>query len=374
MAEKLAIAHALTWTPDTAFYERDLELGEDTVEIFSPNGHRCELSMDSVRVLAAFGSGMTIDEVRERLAITAEESEGFLGLVKGLQDRGFLCRAADASRGAVSLAPTLLVSAHGCGATLLRWLIDSHPHVACAPTHRLGAVLQEMMHRMRQSSSFTALGSPVPPALRGLGTLMDDLLQLHARRRQKDRWVWSSRDHDRSLGFLDTIFEHNARYIVMIRHPFDAAESAARKQNADGWQAERMLGWLRQHETPQLAYAHYWKELFGRVRAFRELHADRMHVVRYEDLVRNPMKELTSMFGFLGLPTPDNLVDKAFRTPHEILVGGWESTAMQKATGILTDRVGLWHGWDRGLLARVQAVVESEMKHWEFSATKGAPS
>jgi hypothetical protein len=366
--EKLAIARALTWTPDTSFYERDLELETDNAEMFSPTGHRCELSMDSLRVLAAFGSGMTVDEVHKRLDITPDEAEGFSSLVTALQERGFLCSASKATKDTASIPPTLLVSAHGCGATLLRWMIDSHPQIACAPPHRLGAVLQEMMLRSRQAGSFSSLGSSVPAAVRSLGPMMDELLQLHARRRQKDGWVWSSRDHDRSLRFLDTIFENQARFIVMVRHPFDAAESAARRLDAEGWQAERLLASLREHETPQLAYAHYWLEVFARVRAFRESHPDRMHVVRYEDLVANPTKELTSMFRFLGLATPEHLVERAFRSPHEILVGGWETTSLVKATGIVTDRVGLWHGWERGLQGRVLHVVEDDMKYWKYSS------
>jgi hypothetical protein len=369
MTQLLRIARDLSWTTDESFYERDPELGATfTVELFAPSGHYCQLSVDGMRALMAFGTGRTVEQVRAQLEINAEESVGFAALIDELVQRGLLLPGdSPAEDRGTAIAPSFLVSAHGCGGTLVRWLADSHPRLACAAPHRLGVVLRELTYRARQLGAFAAMTASVPTALRGFRTILDDLLGLHARRRQKDGWLWASRDHDDCLNFIDELFESSGRFVILVRHPMDAAASSARKNESEGWKVERLVDALRAHEVPELAYAHYWKEVYERARAFREDHPDRSLVIRYEDLVRSPAEESTRLFQFLGLHAPENLHQQAFRKGHEFLWGGWESSALSKAAQINSDQVDLWRSWRPALKERVHGVVSEEMERWGYS-------
>jgi hypothetical protein len=371
MTQLLRIARELSWTTDESFYERDPELGATfTVELFAPTGHYCQLSVDGMRALMAFGAGRTIAQVGTQLEISTEESQGFAALVEELVQRGLLVPADSPEHQTTPIAPAFLVSAHGCGGTLVRWLADSHPQIACAAPHRLGVVLRELIYRSRQLGAFAAMTASVPTAMRGFRTILDDVLGLHARRRQKDGWLWASRDHDQCLDFIDDVYERTGRFVILVRHPMDATVSSVRKNEVEGWKVERLVDALRAHEVPELAYAHYWKQVYERVRAFRDDHPDRTLVIRYEDLVQRPAEETARLCHFLGIRTPQRLHEQAFRHGHEFLWGGWESGAFTKATELKSDQVDLWRTWRASLRDRVDVVLGEEMKHWGYSAAK----
>lgn len=364
-----AVARELSWSPDASFRERDQELGEEfTVSIFAPDGTLMELPGSVLQVLSAFGSGATASDVCDRLGLPSEQVGAVVELARTLEERGFLVPTPEtAAPTDAAVAPTLLVTAHGCGGTLLRLFLDAHPRLACAPPHRFGNGLREMVDRASQTDGFSSMELERAASVRSLGDVVGRLLLLHARLRQKDAWVWASRDHDLCLEFLDELFGGTARFLCLVRHPLDAADSSARRYKQEGWQAARMIEQIRRHDDPHVAYAHYWASVFGRIRAFRELRPERVLVVRYEDLVRGAEETLAEVFGFCGLPMRPSIVAEAFARPHELLEGGWESFAFEGQSEVRDDQIGLWRSWDDRLLGEVMGVVEDEMIRWGYS-------
>lgn len=368
-----AIARELSWSPDASFRERDQELGEEfTVSLFAPDGTLIELPASVLQVLSAFGSGATAIEVCDRLELPPDQVGVIVELARTLEERGLLVPTPEtAAASDPAVAPTFLATAHGCGGTLLRFFLDAHPRLACAPPHRFGNVLREMVDRASQTDGFSSLELDRAAYVRSLGDVVGRLLLLHARLRQKDAWVWASRDHDLYLEFLDELFGRTARFLCLVRHPLDAADSSARRYRQEGWQATRMIEEIRKHDDPHVAYAHYWASVFGRIRAFRELRPERVLVLRYEDLVRSPEETLAEVFGFCELSTPPSIVTDAFARPHEMLEGGWESFAFEGQSEVRDDQIGLWRTWDDGLLSEVGGVVDGEMSRWGYSLDRG---
>lgn len=368
-----AIARELSWSPDASFRERDQELGEEfTASLFAPDGTLIELPASVLQVLSAFGFGATAIEVCDRLALPADQVGVIVELARTLEERRLLVPTPETAAATDSaVAPTLLVTAHGCGGTLLRFLLDAHPRLACAPPHRFGNRLREMVDRASQTDGFSSLELDRGPYVRSLGNVVGRLLTLHAHLRQKDAWVWASRDHDLCLEFLDELFGREGRFLCVVRHPLDAADSSARRYAQEGWQATRMIDEISQHDDPHVAYAHYWASVFGRIRAFRELQPERVLVVRYEDLVRRTEETLAEVFSFCGLSTPPTIVADAFARPHEMLEGGWESFAFEGQSEVRDDQIGLWRTWDERLLSEAIGVVEGEMSRWGYSLDPG---
>jgi hypothetical protein len=87
--------------------------------------------------------------------------------------------------------------------------------------------------------------------------------------------------------FLQSLFPRSA-FVVVLRHPIPVSLATAK------WRRTRRYHRLLQH----------WLRCYELFRADRDW-LERVHVVRYEDLVREPEPVLRGIFGFLGLePIP----------------------------------------------------------------------
>jgi hypothetical protein len=365
MAKVLRIARTISWTPDTSFQERDQELGHEfRAPVYSPSGGLVELNLDVLRVLSAFGEGNTVDEVARRHGMDLGDLST---LASDLERRGFL--TADAPASGPDLAPMFVLAAHGCGGTLARWFLDSHPRLACPSPHRLGVVAREMMYKASKLDAFYALKVDREGATRLMGSVLFELLAFHARLRQKDATVWGSRDNDLCVQFLDDISGGAGRFLIVVRHPLDAAYSSVQRYKAEGWHSQRMIDLVEEHATPQVAYVHYWTQVYRRIRLFREANEEKTLVVRYEDLVRSTQSELDRVFGFFGLSWDPSLIAQAFSRPHEVLDGGWESFALLKEKSVRTDQIDLWRRWDPKQVRQLLPFVSDELEAWGYSTT-----
>jgi hypothetical protein len=364
MAKVLRIARSISWSPDTSFQERDQELGSEfRAPVYSPSGALVELNLDVLGVLAAFGEGNTVDAVARRYGMDQGELSD---LVADLERRGFLTAGAPAAGG--ELAPMFLLAAHSCGGTLARWFLDSHPRLACPSPHRLGVVAREMMYKAAKLDAFYALKIDRDGATRLLGSVLSDLLTFHARLRQKDATVWASRDNDLCLQFLDDISGGAGKFLIIVRHPLDAAHTSVQRCQAEGWHAQRLIDLVEEHATPHVAYAHYWTQVYRRIRLFREVHPQTTLVVRYEDLVRSPQVELGRAFEHFGVTWDPSLITQAFSRPHEVLEGGWESFALMSETSVRSDQIDLWRRWDPAQVRQLLPIIGDELEAWGYSA------
>lgn len=85
--------------------------------------------------------------------------------------------------------------------------------------------------------------------------------------------------------FLQALFGDETRFVIVIRHPI-AVSAAMRKWNYRGRTRKRLLEhWLEAHEL-----------MLDDAASVR-----RLAIVRYEDVVAEPARELADLFGFLGL-------------------------------------------------------------------------
>jgi hypothetical protein len=103
--------------------------------------------------------------------------------------------------------------------------------------------------------------------------------------------------------FLQALFPRSA-FVVVLRHPIPVSLATAR------WRRTRRYHRLLEH----------WLRCYELFRADRE-RLERVHIVRYEDLVRAPETVLGEVFGFLGLePVP----------PSEPVEGGADERYFQQ--------------------------------------------
>jgi NAD(P)-dependent dehydrogenase (short-subunit alcohol dehydrogenase family)/aryl carrier-like protein len=212
-----------------------------------------------------------------------------------------------------------LLSSPRAGSTLLRVMLGGHPALFCPPELHLLP-----FHRMRDRANaldqsyldegllraLTALhGDNSRELLEGL--LAEDatiqrvygLLQEKAAPRLL---VDKSPTYAASPGVLEraeALFEA-PRYIHLVRHPYAVIESFLRM---------RMDKVLKTPQAPPSMLAEQvWASVNRNMLDFRRTAPERHHVIRYEELVRHPEREMRALCGFLGIP-----FDPKVLTPYE---------------------------------------------------------
>jgi hypothetical protein len=106
------------------------------------------------------------------------------------------------------------------------------------------------------------------------------------------------------LAFILEVFP-DARFIHMVRHPFAVAESSDRfNKTIDG---DFWIDLTPEQKVEQ--WTHHEKSVAG----LKSSHAGKVVDVRYEDLCKEPAKELTRIFTFLDLAIDKDLVKRAHR-------------------------------------------------------------
>jgi Sulfotransferase family len=214
-----------------------------------------------------------------------------------------------------------------CGSTLLRTMLAGHPGLFSPPELHLlpfdgmgqrGKVINQLGYAWMRAGPGTAFA-----ALEGLDTLQaaERLNQLEQDNTPISE-VYGMLQHlagdrvlvDKSpsycshlswLSHAEDLFA-GARYICLVRHPYAVIESYVRMR------FHRLLGnhWLVWDENPWLLAEKTWTSNCLHLRAFAAgVSAERVHWVRYEDLVSNPMTVMKSICQFLNIPFHQALLD-----------------------------------------------------------------
>lgn len=122
-------------------------------------------------------------------------------------------------------------------------------------------------------------------------------------------------------GYL--VKEHNFKIIVTIRHPVAVAISRKKLEWAfdfDWWrnQVDLYEGHFKKidddfkksgmdfiHETSL-----HWLTCYSYLQKIKELHPDKVMIIRHEDLCENPVIEMEKIFNFINLNYEDKVIDK----------------------------------------------------------------
>jgi hypothetical protein len=220
-----------------------------------------------------------------------------------------------------SADPVFVLCAARSGSTLLRFVLDAHPDLACPPETNIPALCGQLatVWSLVEGAPLSANRGDEPPdvpdaAIAGVRGTMDRMIGSYLQRRGKKRYC------DKSLGtarfaYLLTRVWPGARFICVYRHPMDVIASGieACPWGLNGYGFDPYIA-----ETPGnmvWALARFWADHAGVIRAAEERFADRCHRVRYEDLVSDPQATADGIFTFLGVDrVPD--IEKLMFAPE----------------------------------------------------------
>ena len=182
---------------------------------------------------------------------------------------------------------------------------------------------------------------------------------------------------DPSVRNLDRFFRFFPRsyLLVLMRDGRDIACSSLRADFVapSRFHPLRPQSYRRVFVSPLDELARRWATASGQVRAFLETPEarERARVVRFEDLVREPERELGAILTFLGLP-PERFRWDSF---GELAVRGSSFVGDREGRVDWTDRspeafdpVGRWRAWSARDFRRFGAVASAELEHWGYES------
>jgi hypothetical protein len=229
-----------------------------------------------------------------------------------------------AGRPARSPGPPVFVLCNGrSGSTLLRFLLDAHPDLACPPETNLPAMAGQLatVWSLIEGAPLSAERGDEPPvipdaAIAGARRTMDEMTASYLARRGKKRYCDKSLGTARFAQLLLRIYPE-AKFLCLYRHPMDMIASGieACPWGLSGYGFDPYVA-----STPGnvvWALARFWVDGAGAILAAQEQLAASCHRVRYEDLVSDPEEVAADIFEFLGVPQDPGISGRCFSPERE---------------------------------------------------------
>jgi hypothetical protein len=256
--------------------------------------------------------------------------------------------------------PIFIVGCHRSGTTLLRYLLDAHPALACPPESKFLAALGDVLTYPQAMRGLASLGVAPDRLLSDVRAVVEAYFREYAVRHGKRRWIDKTPNYVRLLPFLDALFAREVLYLLMVRHPFDTAASLAGVAafNVDEPEDPEIAASVARYGCDRAAWVHHWVDVTDMLVSFGAQTPARTHVVRYEALVTEPERTLADVLGFLGeARSPEvvaALIDNAFGQPHP---PGYEDAKIRDSRGIHQHSVGKWTRWPAAEIDRLWPIA-----------------
>jgi protein-tyrosine sulfotransferase len=207
--------------------------------------------------------------------------------------------------------PVFVLCMARSGSTLLRFLLDAHPELACPPETSLPALCGQLavVWSLIEGAPLSANRGDAPPqvpdaAIAGIRRMLDEMTGGYLARRGKKRFCDKSLGSALTADLLLRIYPE-ARFVCLYRHPMDMIRSGldACPWGLNGYGFEAYAG--SSPGNAVLALARYWLDHATAIATVEEQYPDQCHRLRYEDLVTGPEEVAAGLCDFLGAgPAP----------------------------------------------------------------------
>jgi hypothetical protein len=197
--------------------------------------------------------------------------------------------------------PIFIIGAMGSGTTLLRLMLDSHPHIAIpGETGFMRAYNAHQFIPFKWSGRNWArrLGWSRQELDRELAQFYEHLFMRYVERHGKQRWGEKTPLHTFHIDDMARLYPESV-FVGIVRHP-------------GGEVASCMSRFGHSLSRATYHYLRYTKELVRQASRYPE----RFVVLRYEDLVLQPERALRELLDWLGEPWSDQVLD------HHTIQGG----------------------------------------------------
>lgn len=221
-------------------------------------------------------------------------------------------------------SPVFVLTVARSGSTLLRFILDAHPDLACPPEIGVGATCAGLLRVWSVTEGrpdagvLPRLGAEhlTDRAAAGIRAAVEAAFVPYLAGRGAARWVDKSLDTLPWAGLVARIWP-DAKFICLYRHAMDAIASSleACPWGLDGFGFER---YTVQYPGNNVAAAGAsWVSGVSTMIDFEKTHTDRALRVRYEDLVLDPESVAAEIFDFVGVAPEPGISQSCFMAAHE---------------------------------------------------------
>ena len=209
-------------------------------------------------------------------------------------------------------APIFVAASARSGSTLVRFLLDSHPHIACPPETNVAEACMALCNVARALDAESGQVGQEKAGFSEARTAIESLLQPYLRSRGKRRWCDKSPGSIRYLPLLAEVWPE-AQFVCLYRHCMDMVCSGLRA-SPWGLHAYGFGPYGAAHPGNSLAaLISYWIDSTAAALRFEEEHPDRCIRLYYEEVVTSPTSRLQEVFGFLQEEPADPITENALQ-------------------------------------------------------------
>jgi hypothetical protein len=219
--------------------------------------------------------------------------------------------------------PVFVLCMGRSGSTLLRFLIDAHPDLACPPETNMPALCSQLavVWSLIEGAPLAAERGDAPPqvpdaATKGIRNMLDEMTGSYLDRRGKRLFCDKSLGSARYADLLMQIYPR-ARFVCLYRHPMDMIRSGleACPFGLNGYGFDAYIA--ASPGNAVLALARYWLENATLIAGVQEAHPELCHRVRYEDLVEDTEGVMRGVYAFLGVSPAPGVASACFTGERE---------------------------------------------------------
>ncbi len=199
-------------------------------------------------------------------------------------------------------SPIIIGGASRSGTTLMRVILDAHPHIACGPEIKVLNMIGRLWYTCHDDTMQHILGSyglDGPQLNRSFAAFCHSFIEQFQHSQGARRWAEKTPINITQLGFFASVFP-KAKLVHLLRDGRDVACSLVGQDWID-INTKKKVWYTRDIRAAAL----YWKTVLTQTRTqiFENaaIRANYIEVV-YEDLVQRPEAVLRDLMAFLGEP------------------------------------------------------------------------
>jgi hypothetical protein len=209
-----------------------------------------------------------------------------------------------------------------------------------------------------------SLGLTMPDIYLLVRRFIDGVFEDYLSKSRKERWIDKTPAYYSLIPFVEAVFNGSAQYILLVRHPLDCIcsldEFIPLWPQPDDPDVRRLV---TIYGRGRYALAKYWVEVNERIAYSLSALEKRAFLVRYEDLVRDPSREMKRILTFLGEdPTLLHLRSALWRprTP------GYQDPKILHTRSVHTNSVGRYRTLPEGELDALWNLVAAVAQRFGY--------
>jgi Sulfotransferase family len=239
--------------------------------------------------------------------------------------------------------PIYVLSSLRSGSTLLRYLLDAHERLTCPPETKFIAALMSFLEYPQIQPALRSLDISRADLFVELRLFVERIMARYTNGQHKSRWVDKTPNYYRHTDLIEQLFEGQALYIILVRHPLDCICSLDDFLPLGGKIDDPDMARIAErHGYGRYAWAQYWSEVYTKLWLFSVGRPERTIIVRYEELASCPELTLQRICEFIGESYDPAIVARAFSHQH---AEGFGDPKIEQTDRVHTDSVGRWRSW-----------------------------